>query len=308
MKYEILIEILFLLLSRDKVSAKYIADKFGISLRTVYRYIDELSVPVPIYNVRGRNGGYSIADTFKLSSSFLTKEDKDYLISVLKNLDKTVDSNRLKRIITRIEAVSNKNDKEVPLNFGNLIIDGSAWGSTDAYKQTLSLIQKCIENCTLLRITYGSRKGDSTERIIEPHTLLLKQGLWYCYAFCTLRNEFRLFKIGRIESALILDKTFERRDIGNLEETFAEWYQNLSMVDLDIEIDESIRHDVEEWLGVDKVYTSSTGIVKASCKVPHNNDVTAKILSFGDKIKVINPVELKKEVISVMKKTLKIYE
>ena len=57
MKYQRMLRILFLLLSRDKVSAKYIADKYELSLRTVYRYIDELSLAnVPIYNVRGRNG------------------------------------------------------------------------------------------------------------------------------------------------------------------------------------------------------------------------------------------------------------
>ena len=67
MKNQILIDILFLLLSREKVSAKYIAEKFNISTRSVYRYIDELSIPVPIYNIRGRNGGYTISDTFKIS-------------------------------------------------------------------------------------------------------------------------------------------------------------------------------------------------------------------------------------------------
>ena len=106
----------------------------------------------------------------------------------------------------------------------------------------------------------------------------------------------------------MLNKTFNRREIGNVEEVFAEWYQNISSVDLDIEIHESIRHDVEEWLGVGKVYNSSTGKIKESCKVPLSTDVTAKILSFGNKIKVLAPIELKKEVLKNAKKILKLYE
>ncbi|MBO5713500.1 MAG: YafY family transcriptional regulator [Clostridia bacterium] len=308
MKIQTLIEILFLLLSREKVSAKYIADKFGISLRTVYRYIDELSIPVPIYNVRGRNGGYMIADSFKISASFLTEEEKKYLLGTLKEVDNEVGSDVLKRIICKIETLTKLNQTETPINLGNLIIDGSAWGSTDEYKQILTLIQTCIEKRTALKIKYFNRNGDRLERVIEPHTLLLKQGLWYCYAYCTVRNEFRLFKIGRIESAKATNKQFNRREIGNVEEAFAEWYQKISSVDLDIEIDESVRHDVEEWLGVGKVYETSAGKIKASCKVPLSKDVTAKILSFGNKVKVISPTELKKEVIANAKKIIKNYE
>ena len=62
MKYTMLLKILFLLLSRRKVSARYIADRYELSIRTVYRYIDELSLAgIPIYNERGRNGGYSFS-------------------------------------------------------------------------------------------------------------------------------------------------------------------------------------------------------------------------------------------------------
>ena len=76
MKLQTLIEILFILLARKKVTATYLANKFGVTTRTIYRYIDELSIPVPIYNERGRNGGFTIADTFKLPAVYFTEEEK----------------------------------------------------------------------------------------------------------------------------------------------------------------------------------------------------------------------------------------
>ena len=78
MKYQMMLKILFLLLARKKVSAKCIADRYEISLRTVYRYIDELSLAdVPIYNIRGRNGGYAISDSYKIPANFLTEEESE---------------------------------------------------------------------------------------------------------------------------------------------------------------------------------------------------------------------------------------
>ena len=57
MKFTILIDILFDLLAKRKLTASYLAEKHGISVRTVYRYIDHMSLTVPVYIKRGRNGG-----------------------------------------------------------------------------------------------------------------------------------------------------------------------------------------------------------------------------------------------------------
>jgi len=72
MKFAILLEILFELLAKRKVTATYLAEKHEISTRTVYRYIDLLSLTVPIYIKRGRNGGICITDNYKLPVGFMT--------------------------------------------------------------------------------------------------------------------------------------------------------------------------------------------------------------------------------------------
>ena len=74
MKYPIMIKMLMMLTSRRKVTAREIADRFEISVRSVYRYVDELNVAgVPVDVVRGRYGGIFIADTFKLPSGYFTR-------------------------------------------------------------------------------------------------------------------------------------------------------------------------------------------------------------------------------------------
>ena len=76
MKYQIMIDILFTLLAKRKVSAAYLAGRHDISVRTVYRYIDEMTCAgIPIDVLRGANGGIFISDTFKLPKGLLTREE-----------------------------------------------------------------------------------------------------------------------------------------------------------------------------------------------------------------------------------------
>lgn len=298
MKNQALIEILFILLSRDSVTAKYLAERFNCSIRTVYRYIDELSICVPIYNTRGRNGGFAISSTYKLSSTFLTKEESEILLGALRGMTNEFPSPTLTKIIDKIASISKKKNSETHIDFGNIIIDG-AWENTEGYKQTIAFLEESIESKTVINISYRDREGTSSERKIEPHTLILKQGLWYCYAYCQSRQDFRLFKIGRIEKAIKTNETFERKTTDKLQEILDDWYKTLQTETVDLELDVSIKADVEEWLGVDKIYEVAGGKLRASANLPIDNILASKILSFGNKIKVLAPEKLKKEVIKI---------
>ena len=76
MKYQIMIGILFTLLARRKISAGELAAKYDCSVRSIYRYIEELVVAgVPVDVARGANGGIYISDTFKLPKGFMTREE-----------------------------------------------------------------------------------------------------------------------------------------------------------------------------------------------------------------------------------------
>lgn len=308
MKYQIMLRILFLLLSRDKVSAKYIADKYELSLRTVYRYIDELSLAnVPIYNVRGRNGGYAISDTYKIPANYLTDEESKKIISTLSEINKEIGSPVIETAVNKLSSISKKPQGDVHINFGNLVIDGSAWGNSDVYKETLKLFERAVEQKQIVQVSYRDREGLATVRNIEPHTLVLKQGLWYIYSYCRLRNTFRLFKIGRIEKAKLLSETFERKEVGDMSEVLSKWYEE-EPKQIELIIDESVKADVEEWLGVDKVDVSSSGKITASCNLPINDYLTAKILSFKNKVKVVAPKSLINAVIEAAKEVENLYK
>ena len=296
MKYEIMLKILFELMSKKCVKASYLANKYEVSVRSIHRYINSLELAgVPIYTLRGNGGGFSIIDTFKFSSTFLTVNEFEQTINALKAITESVPNKDLSNVINKLKSVMRNDYTGIDIKSGNLIIDAGPWGDAVGYKVKLSILQKCIENCNLLSITYHDRNGDITERVIEPHVIVFKQGLWYVFAYCHLRNEFRFFKTGRIQQANILEQKFNRRNLEQVELPLNFWSNNVVAKDVVLQIDKKCLSDVEEWLGIENIKTTN-GKHIAEVKLPYDSGLISKIISYGNGIKVISPLDLSKEI------------
>ena len=307
MKYETMVQILFLLLAKGKVSARYIASRFDISTRTVMRYLDTMSLAnIPIIADNGRNGGFYIADTYRLPASFLTEKEFSAVISTLNDYNKNVGSKTVETAVEKLLCAKNPKEKIVNVQSGNLVIDGSSWNGNDNVKNVISLVSSAIEDCTLTKIGYVDKDGNETVRYIEPHAIILKQGLWYVYAFCRLRNDFRMFKASRIAYADKKDEIFEKRkvEINNLSN--GKWFENLPSQTVELALDKSVKADVEEWLGVDKIYTLN-GKYMAQAVLPISDWLVSKILGFGGKVKVVAPQNLKDLVLEKAKSVIDLY-
>ncbi len=292
MKYEIMIGILIQLLGKKCVSAKYLAEKYGVSVRSIYRYIDAIDMAgVPIYTVRGNNGGFSIIDTYKLPSTFFTRKEYDVTINALTGLSDGLANNTLQNVIDKLKAVCKTQISGFDISSGNLVIDGGCWGDTNGYKLKLQIIQQAIENNQKLLIKYHDRNGTKTERIIEPHIVVFKQGLWYVYAFCNLRNQFRFFKTGRIEYANLLTEKFEKKFIKKEDLPFDYWHDNIASEEVVMEISNEYLSDVQEWIGVENV-SIEDGKYVARVSLPYDKGLITKIMSYGTGIKVISPQKL----------------
>lgn len=296
MKFEIMMGILFELMSKKCVKASYLANKFEVSVRSIHRYINDLEMAgVPIYTLRGNQGGFAIIDTFKLSSTFFTKSEFEQTINALTAINEGVPNKTLESAISKLKSAVRNEFSGFTLKGGNLIIDAGPWGDTVGYKSKLVILQKSIEECKKLSIRYHDRNGEITERIIEPHVIVFKQGLWYTFAYCTLRNEFRFFKTGRIEHATLLDEKFNRQDISNMDLPTNFWQADIEARSVLFEIDKKCLSDVEEWLGIENVKKEKDKYI-ADVKLPFDNGLVSKIISFGSGIKVLAPEELKKAV------------
>lgn len=307
MKFEIMLGILFDLLSKTTVKASYLADKYEVSVRSIYRYLNGLeNAGIPLYTVKGANGGIRIVDTFRFSSTFMTVSEYEHTVNALTSFNNSVPDKILSSAINKLKS----NNKNVTYNLdvkaGNLIIDASPWGDTIGYKSKLSVIKNCIENHCKLLLKYHDRNGEITNRKIEPYLILFKQGIWYTYAFCDLRNDFRFFKIGRIEHATVLNETFTRKELKTSDINLDFWENAVTTEHIELEIDKTILSDIEEWLGIENIETVNQKHY-ANVYLPFDNGLISKIMSFGNKLKVINPPKLKKTISENAKEILKLY-
>ncbi len=308
MKFEIMLRILFELMSKKTVKAQYLADKYEVSVRSIHRYINALEMAgVPIYTLRGNQGGFAIVDTYKLSSTFMTVSEFEQTINALSAITESVPNKDLTNVINKLKATVKNEYYGFDIKGGNLIIDAGPWGETNGYKNKLIIIQKSIDECKKLKITYHDRNGDITDRIIEPHVIVFKQGLWYVFAYCNLRKQFRFFKTGRIEYANLLDEQFIRQDLSKMELPLNFWHNNLQTENVVLEINKKCLSDVEEWLGIENIKKISGKFI-ADVNLPFDNGLVTKIMGYGNGVKVISPPQLKNAVQNFAKEILANYE
>ena len=261
---------------------------------------------MPIYSIRGANGGFAVVDTYKLSSTFMTQKEYELTINSLLAIAENMPDKILTGVIDKLKANCRNESSGFDLKSGTLVIDASPWGDTNGYKSKIAVLKDSIEKNKKLIISYHDKNGEITLRTIDPHLIVFKQGLWYVFAYCYLRKEFRLFKVGRIEHATILDQTFVRQDISNLTLPLDFWHDKYNKVNILLEISKKVKSDVEEWLGIENIYERN-GKIYAEATLPFDNGLVSKIMSYGNGIKVLEPSQLKEQIINASKLILEQY-
>lgn len=301
MKYQIMLKILMQLLSKKKITAKEIAERYEISVRSVYRYVEELTVSgVPVDVARGRYGGLTIADTFRLPTGYFTREEYAAAINALDAMASQVHD---ENVITAREKLESriKNERTGTSVSGNIIVDGGTWGDTKKFSDKMTVVEQAVNECKSIMIDYISREGEHSRRVIDPHVLIFKQNVWYVYAFCHTKQDFRTFKIGRIKQASFTGSGFEKRVIDRNEIPLDFYYSTDKLISVTLEIQKASLADAEEWLGIDNIEPRGKSFI-ADVTLPNDDKLVGTVLSYGGAVKVLSPASLKNKVLEAAKK------
>ncbi len=298
----VLYGIMLTILTRKKVSRKYLAEKFEMSERSISRYIDTLAESgVPIYSVAGRDGGYSISDEYKIDKTLFTKEELTRLSTLVKAIP---DDKINKSISDKLEHMAlRKNDEKYLMKNDKLVIDAASWSGSTAFRNKMEVINNAIDNKFCLDIKYTDRHETCSTRRFDPYSLVLKEGVWYTYGWCHIRKDFRLFKLSRITSMIITDLNFEIRE-NNIYDKLSGNFDDVPLIDLEIEFSSTVLGEIEEWLGLDSVSERGLSYI-ANAQVYSGNVLIKKLLSFGSSIKVLKPASIKEELLVECKRILR---
>jgi len=208
-----LIAMLTTLQSKKFVTADFIADKYEISIRTVYRDLKALGeIGVPIAFEDGR--GYSILQGFFLPPVLLTSEEANALILISSLSEKFADKTTKKHIenaLNKIKAVLRTVDKGKADNLQSQIKIYNP-PTTEESTDFLTEIQNAITNKTELEIEYVNNSSEQSKRKIEPIGLTFYSNQWHLIAWCWTRNAYRDFKVNRISHLTNRQEPFKKQN------------------------------------------------------------------------------------------------
>ncbi|ADL53929.1 helix-turn-helix transcriptional regulator [Clostridium cellulovorans] len=204
MKIDRLFSILLMIINKEKITAKELAEHYQVSVRTIQRDIDTLSMAgIPIYAESGKNGGYQLLEGYKLDMNFLNTKEAKIIRAILDNLEKIAPYLDMKTISNKFSSTHllDNQDNKLIMKLNPLI-------NEENLKKHLELIAKARDNYHKICMKYVDMNFQVTDRIICPYTLVMMGTVWYVYGYCELREDFRIFKLSRIIECIILNEEF----------------------------------------------------------------------------------------------------
>lgn len=216
--------ILTQLQSKRVVKAKEMADRFEVSLRTIYRDIKTLQeAGVPIGGQEGV--GYFLVAGYQLPPVSFTEEEANALILAEQLVNQQGDHSLQRDYETalfKIKAILRSPQKE-KVNLLAERISPAVLGVEKAESHWLADLQKAITNSQLVHIKYYAvSTEETTERLVEPLALSFTEQAWYLLAFCRLRQDIREFRLDRIQAAKVTEATFQAREDFNMGDYYRE--------------------------------------------------------------------------------------
>jgi predicted DNA-binding transcriptional regulator YafY len=201
--------------SKKRVTAQEMADRFNISLRTVYRDVkalDESGVPV----IGEAGSGYTIMEGYRLPPVMFTQEEASALLLGAKLAEQFTDGS-VKRHFTgalfKIKAVLRSPDKEyVDSLTDHIEIITRGAPEVDSPQHFLSQLQQAVVHKKIVQLHYKSNsnaKEEVTRRRVEPIGLLYYSSAWHLIGWCHLRNDYRDFRMSRMLGVVLEDLVFD---------------------------------------------------------------------------------------------------
>lgn len=276
-----LFKIVYHLLDKGQATAPELAEKLEVSVRTIYRDIDALSsAGIPIYAETGRNGGIHLMNDFVLDKAVLSKEEKQEILIALQsiNITKENDSQTLQKL-SAIFNLSSENWLEV---------DFSRWGNKKTDNDKFELLKSAIIYQKCIKITYISSYEEVIERIVQPLKLLYKSMSWYLKAYCTLKQDYRIFKLTRITKLEVQSVGFSYKEFPKLEKSSQQTYKKIIL-----RFPKEVAYRVYDEFDITQGEIQENGDLIVSAEMPEDTWLIGYLLTFGTQVDIIEPIYLK---------------
>ncbi len=297
MQTENLFELTYILLDKKSVTAKEMAAHFGVSPRTIYRWVDALNLAgVPVYTSKGRGGGIFISEKYALDKTVFTDEEKKELLAGVQAVNSLSGVPSTQSAVSKLRSlIGNIPEINVKDKSNWIQIDFEPWSSKGTEVQELFLkLKDAIFAEQQVSFDYYSMHGESEGRSVQPWKLIFKNQAWYLYAWCNKANEERYFKLNRMRNLTLLSKPVvkfcgqQSQPVQAQQET-----QTFKLINVVLEADAQALPALLDEFKVDSVTDAPGGKKRITLKMPDIPWLEYTLLGYADEVTVLEPPDLR---------------
>ncbi|MGF7060224.1 helix-turn-helix transcriptional regulator [Brassicibacter mesophilus] len=296
MKIDRLLSILMIIINKEKITAKELSEYLQVSVRTIQRDIDTLSMAgIPIYAEVGKKGGYQLLNNYKLDKNFLSTNEAKILSSFLESLEETVPYSEVKSIFNKFSMMfpGQAEDNKIVVKLNPSIKQKNL-------KDNIDIIAKAIDNRYKVHIKYIDANFYESDRVVCPCTLVMMGSTWYAHVYCELREDFRMLKLNRIVSCDLLDEEFIVKEIPKS----LPWENNLDSgrkgTKIILEVDKILQGKLPDCIDHKNCKVIKDKIIVNLC-FPIDEWLYSLLLGLVPYVKIIEPDWLREEFVKRLK-------
>lgn len=294
-----LFQIVYYLLENGTCTAPELAEKFEVSVRTIYRDLDTLSAAdIPIYATQGKGGGISLLANYILEKSLLSEKEKEQMLMALQGMSAT-EGESTDELCSKLSALFQMK------HIDWIEVDFSDWVTNTAKQDMFYEIKKAIFDRHVISFSYFNNKGFWLSRSVKPIKLIFKSKDWYLYGFCLLRNQHRFFKLTRMKDLIISADTFilEPSDIPKIKKEI----QNYNTVSVNLKFSPQVAFRVYDEF-TESVITDCEHYLYVTATLPDNDIMYTYLLTFGNCVEVLAPEYVRTRIMEKLKLILEKYK
>lgn len=300
-----LISILTTLQAKGLVTAEALADENDVSVRTIYRDIDALSLSgIPVYSERGSDGGYRLLDGYRVRLNGLTPAEAEAMfLSGIPGAAADLGLGSLmagaqKKLTAALPEDLRESARRMQQKFH---LDAPAWLAEGEQPIHLQAIADAVWNSKRIRMRYRSWKAEKN-RVAEPLGIVMKGGAWYLVA--RVDGTARTYRISRVLDLIVTEERFEwPRDF----DLAAYWDENTRRLELELYPNWAVIR-LSPW-GLKEIEHMAPPYVRAHLEfidepdergwrtvrlpVAHDRMAVSEMLKLGTEVDVVEPPELR---------------
>lgn len=280
-----LFEITLLLTRKGSATATELADRFGVSTRTIYRDIDALSAAgVPVYTEKGHGGGIRMLADHVLDKTLFSKEEQAQLVAHFDSLS-ALGAPDAEKLLDKLGALFGQGQSW-------LEVDYAPWGGGEEMRALMNLLRDAVLGRRVITFGYAGANGKPSQRTAEPYKVVFRGQGWYLHAYCRTRGAYRFFKLTRMRGAALTGEAFAPRE--DVPPPFAESYSGAS-IHVRLRLAPALAFRALDEFAQNQLTPTGDGGYIAECDFPSDgNWLVGYLMSFGPGAEVLEPVSLRR--------------